>query len=134
MIFVLYDLENKITGDKTMISPLSAATTALSAFNKKMSSTANNIANVISDGYKKSRVNLQEGANGGVTAQVQQIDTPGPLKETIQNGEVVETESSNVDLAEELTEMIPTKAAYSANLKSIRTQEEMMGSLLDILG
>lgn len=117
-----------------MIPPLNAAITAISAFNKKMSSTANNIANVNSDGYKKSRVTMQEGANGGVTAQVQKIETPGVMKETVRNGEVVETESSNVDLAEELPEMIPTKAAYSANLKTVKVQAEMMGTLLNIFG
>lgn len=115
-----------------MVSPLNSALSALSAYGKKLGTTANNIANVNTDEFKKSRVNLQEGVNGGVTAQIQPIDTPGSIKETIQDGDVVQVESSNVDLAEELTEMIPTQSAYDANLKSIRAQEQMMGTLLDI--
>lgn len=115
-----------------MISPLYSAIGALSAYSKKMGTAANNIANVNTDGFKKSRVNLQEGSNGGVTVNTQMIDTPGSIKETVRNGEVVQTESSNVDLAEELTEMIPTKAAYNANLKSVQVQEQMMGTLLNI--
>ena len=47
---------------------------------------------------------------------------------------VVEVESSNVDLVDELTEMIPTKAAFSANAKTLQTSDKMLGSLLDILG
>lgn len=117
-----------------MISAIGSATSALSALQKKMDVTSNNIANVNTDEFKKSRVTFQEGANGGIDATVQEITTPGYSKETVQNGEVVEVESSNVDLAEELTEMIPTQVAYSANIKTIQTQNQMMGSLLDIFG
>lgn len=115
-----------------MISPLNSATSALSAYGKKMGVTANNIANVNTDEFKKSRVNLSEGSQGGVKADIQQIDTPGPIKEAVQDGDVVQIEASNVDLAEELTEMIPTKVAYEANLKSVQTQEQMTGALLDL--
>ena len=116
-----------------MISPLSSALSALSAFGKKMSVTSNNIANVNTDEFKKSRTTMQEGTHGGVKARIEEVDTPGYIKETVNEaGETVEVETSNVDLAEELTEMIPTKTAYSANLKSIKVHDEMMGSLLDI--
>ena len=116
-----------------MINPVGSTLSALRAFGKKMDVTANNIANVLTDEFKKSRATLSEGQNGGVSVNIEQVDTPGFPKETIRDDQVVPTESSNVDLAEELTEMIPTKTAYSANLKTLRTREEMMGSLLDIL-
>ncbi len=117
-----------------MITPVNHALTALTAFRKKMDVTANNIANVNTDEFKKSRVNLEEGPYGGVTAQVQEINTPGMPKETIRDDQVVEVESSNVDLAEELTEMIPTQAGYSANLKTVQVEEQMIGALLDVVG
>jgi flagellar hook protein FlgE len=117
-----------------MIYPVNQTVSALTAFRKKMESTADNIANVNTAGFKKSRVNLEQGANGGVEAQVQKINTPGMMIETIGNDGVEEVESSNVDLADELTQMIPTEAAYKANLKTLRAQDEMLGSLLDILG
>lgn len=117
-----------------MIFPVSPALSALSAFQKRMDVTANNVANIDTDGYKKSRVNLQEATGGGVTASIQQINTPGMPKETIRNDTIEETESSNVDLAEELTDIISTKAAYSANLKTVSTQNQMLGALFDILG
>jgi flagellar hook protein FlgE len=37
-----------------------------------------------------------------------------------------------VDLNEELPEMVITQTAYSANLKTLKTQNDMLGSLLDI--
>ena len=52
----------------------------------------------------------------------------------IQNGEVLEKEISNVDLTEEIPDLMITKRAYQANLKTIETQDEMLGSLLDTIG
>lgn len=117
-----------------MISATSSALSAVAAFQKKLDVTADNVANVDTDRFKKSRVLLKEGTVGGVDASVQKINTPGMPKETIRNDRIEETESSNVDLAEELTDMISTPIAYRANLKTVSTQKEMMGSLLDILG
>ncbi len=117
-----------------MVSSVYPALSALSAFQKKMDVTANNVANVNTDGFKKSRTTMQQAGNGGVTASIQQIDTPGIIRETIHNEGIEEVESSNVDLAEELPEMISTKASYGANIKTVQTQDEMLGSLLDIIG
>jgi len=117
-----------------MISPLSSATSALSSFSVKRDVIANNVANVNTDGFKKSRTTLQEGKNGGVEPVVDQVDTPGPSKLVSENGVIREVEASNVDLAGELTETIPTQTAYKANLKTIKTADDMLGSLLDAIG
>lgn len=118
-----------------MILPVSPVLSALSAFKKRMDVTANNVANVKTDEFKKSRVNMKEGINGGVTTSIQQIDTPGIPKEVIRSDGTTEmTESSNVDLAEEFTDMIGNKAGYDANLKTVKTQDEMLGSLFDMIG
>ena len=117
-----------------MIDPVSQAISALSAFKKKSSVIANNVANVNTDEFKKSRATFAEGASGGIRVNIQEIDTPGIPKETIRDDEVTEVESSNVDLAEELTEMIPTTIGYKANLKTIKTHQDMLGSLFDIFG
>ena len=41
---------------------------------------------------------------------------------------------SNVDLTEEIPQTITAQRGYEANLKLIETQDEMLGSVLDILG
>ena len=117
-----------------MIYPVNPAMSAIAAFRKKMDVTSNNIANANTDGFKKSRTTFEEVSTGGVKANVQEVTTPGINKETIQNNRLIETESSNVDLAEELVEMISTQTAYGANLKSLKASNEMLGSLLDIFG
>jgi len=43
-------------------------------------------------------------------------------------------EHSNVDMAREITGTIPLQRGYEANLKVIQTEDEMLGSLLDIMG
>lgn len=117
-----------------MIYPVSNALSALNAFRKTMDATGNNIANVNTDNFKKGRVNIQEGSNGGVQANIQQINTPGYPKEVYQDDTLVEVESSNVDLVEEMTEIVVAKAGFSANLETVSNQNQVLGSLLDILG
>jgi flagellar basal-body rod protein FlgC len=116
-----------------MIYSISGTLSALYAARKKMGVAADNIANTNTDEFKKSRVTLSERDGGGVSATVDVVDTPGIPKDTIQNDTIVQTESSNVDLAEELTELIPTKTYYGANLKALKTQQDMLGSLIDIV-
>ncbi|MBU0485727.1 MAG: flagellar hook-basal body complex protein [Proteobacteria bacterium] len=43
-------------------------------------------------------------------------------------------EQSNVELSQELSNMILTKRFFQANLKIMQTEDEMLGSLLDIFG
>ena len=117
-----------------MITPFDSGTSAVTAFSRKMGVTANNIANVNTDDFKKSRTLLREGETGGVKAEIQEVDTPGYPK-VIDNGEEqIEVQSSNVDLTEEITETIPTSVAYKANLKTIQAWDEMLGNLIDTLG
>lgn len=116
-----------------MIDPAGNTLSALNAYRKKMNVTANNVANAQTDGFKKSRATFSENKGGGVSVTIDQVNTPGMPKESIRDGEIVETESSNVDLAEELPEMIPTRSGYKANLKTLQVRDEMLGSLLDII-
>lgn len=116
-----------------MIYPASSTLSAFTAVRKKMDVTANNIANAGTDEFKKSRVTFSENTNGGVSATVDVVDTPGMPKETIRNDRIVDTESSNVDLTEELTDLVPTKHLYGANLKALQAQDDMLGSLIDVL-
>ncbi len=116
-----------------MISSVNNSTlSALQAFGTKMSVTANNIANVNTDGFKKSRAVLEQGCNNGVRVDVRQIDASGPSVLELSEGQMTERELSNVDLAEEIPETIIAQRGYEANLKMIKTQDEILGILIDI--
>ena len=117
-----------------MISGVHAALSGLLAIQKKVDSTANNVANLETDGYKKTRVTLTEAEPQGVQAKVQKVNTPGPLVlEQTPAGEAL-VEKSNVELSEELPNLMLSRRFFQANLKMMQAQDEMLGSLLDIKG
>ena len=117
-----------------MISSVNSATSALQAFRTKMQVTANNVANVNTEAFKESKATLKEGANGDVQVEINRVNTPGHRYQELEGDQVVTKESSNVNLEEEIPGMIVTRNAYEANLKTLQTQNEMLGSLLDIMG
>lgn len=115
-----------------MLSALGTSLNALKAYNIKLDVNANNIANVNTDKFKKSRVEMQESAGGGVQAKISQINTPGiSLGTNERTGEV--RESSNVNMEEEFVDQIVTQYALEANLITVKTAEKMQKTLLDII-
>jgi flagellar hook protein FlgE len=117
-----------------MITGLSSSISALIAFGKKLAVTANNVANLQSEGFKKSRALLEEGGHGGVAARIETVNTPGVVITEEEEQGTVERELSNVDLEKEIPETILTQKGYQANLKTIETEDEMLGFLLDTKG
>lgn len=91
-----------------MMPAMSATLSALEGFGKKLAITADNIANVNTDGYRKKRALSQEGGPGGAAR-----------------------EGSNVALEEELPELVVTVYGFKANLKTLKAQDEQLGHLLD---
>lgn len=114
-----------------MVPPLNATLSALQAFGQKMGITAGNIANVNTDGYKKSQAVFEEGRHGEVEVRERRIDTAGTPLEPSEAGGPVGRESSNVSLEEEIPELITTVYGFRANLKTMQAQDEMLGHLLD---
>lgn len=115
-----------------MIPAIQSALSGLTAHGTKISSNANNIANANTEGFKKSRVILSAGEPQGVIARVEPLETSGPMvyEQTGNGMELIE--QSNVDLGQELPEMSLNSRFYEANLKTIQTADEMLGSLLKI--
>ena len=105
---------------------------ALRAFGLKFQVTANNIANVNTDGFKKSRADLKDNQPAGVEAVITRIDTPGFLRPA-EDGSPEMRESSNVELEEELVGLILTKRDYQANIKALKLEEETIGTVLDLV-
>jgi flagellar basal-body rod protein FlgC len=117
-----------------MIPSVNSPISALQTYKSKMRVTANNIANVNTDEFKKGRATLREGTNGGVQVNVQRVNTPGIRYKAFEGDRLAEIESSNVNLEEEIPEMMVTQRTYEANLKVLQTQNKMLGSVLDIMG
>ena len=116
-----------------MTFSIQSTLSAITAFGKKMAVTANNIANVESEGFKKSTAKLVEGPVNNVEVEIEQPDIPGPVVVDGADGQLAEREMSNVDLAEEIPQTIVAQRGYEANLATLRTQDEMLKSIIDII-
>jgi flagellar basal-body rod protein FlgC len=115
-----------------MINPIFSALSALAALGEKLGVTGNNIANMNTEGFKKSGAILEEALPSGVTVTINRIHTSGSPLPSEGGGEGVR-ESSNVAVEQEMVDLITTKDAYTSNLKTIATEEEILGTLFDIL-
>ena len=117
-----------------MIPSVNSTISALQAYKKRLGVTADNIANVNTDEFKKSRAIFQEGTNGDVQVNINRVNAPGHLYQDLEGDQPVEREGSNVNLEEEIPEMSITQRAYEANLKVVQIQDKMLGTLLDTIG
>ena len=115
-----------------MITATQSALSALQAFGTKLQSNGNNIANISSEGYKKTRVTLANQEPQGVKSSVEKIDTPGTMSYEQTGSGMQLVELSNVDLAQELPETALNTRFYQANLKTLQATDEMIGSLLKL--
>ncbi|MEN6319658.1 MAG: flagellar basal body rod C-terminal domain-containing protein [Syntrophaceae bacterium] len=120
-----------------MSDAFNLALSALGSFLKKVDVTANNIANINTNNFKKSRADMEEAYPSGVKVSISQVNTPGdslPPDEALSPSEKKQNqESSNVNLAEELVNLITTEHAVSANIKTITAEDEMQKTLIDIV-
>ena len=117
-----------------MISSAKNTLSALNAFGKKMDVIANNVANLETKEFKKSRATLVEGPENSVKVEVTQPEDPGPTVVEVKDGQIEEKEMSNVDLTEEIPQSIIAQKGYEANLATLRTHDDMLNSVLDIVG
>ena len=84
-----------------------------------LNNSANNVANVNTDGFVPSDTTLSDSTNGNVVANTRSATNNG-------------SPSSQTDLAKEIPDQINILDSVKANVSAIKTQDEMFGSLLDI--
>jgi flagellar basal body rod protein FlgG len=115
-----------------MISGIRSTLAGLLGQQKKVEASAHNTANLLTEGYKKTRVTLVEGTSGQVEARSEKIETPGPIIYEQTSAGFSPVELANVELGEEIPGLLLSRRFFQANLKHIRAQDEMLGTLLDI--
>ncbi len=84
-----------------------------------LNTTANNIANVNTDGFIPQDTRIENQTAQTPTATTRMADDNGSLQ-------------SQTDLAKEIPDQIVSGGVAEANVSAIKTQDEMMGTLLDI--
>ncbi len=94
---------------------------------------AYNIANAQTDGFKRTRALPVESSAGGVTVTLEKDLRSGPQFFSSEDPSNVR-EGSNVDLGEEIISNLQAAHLIEANIASVRIQDRVLGSLLDITG
>ena len=96
------------------MNTISTALSGLNAASLWLDTSANNIANGLTPGYRRQTVVQQAVPDGGVSATVVQADAVGE------------------SLAEDIVTQMSASYAFKADLKVLKTQDEVLGSLLDL--
>lgn len=108
------------------------AFSGLTAFATQVAVTAHNVVNVNTNGFKKSRTEFVALETGGVRPVIQKNEMAGPVILNDTGNGAAKLELSNVDLGEEVVNLIIGQRGFEANLQTIKTADEMLGTLLDI--
>ena len=85
----------------------------LQAAQTRLNSSAHNIANGQTEGFRRLEVQQQTQADGGVSTQVDRAAAPGEA------------------LATDMVDQLQAKNSFLANLSVFKTNDRMLGSLLD---
>ncbi len=84
-----------------------------------MNNSAQNVANVNTDGYVPLNTTVSADSKGTTRADTSRASDTG-------------SERSQTNLAKEMTDQMTIENVNTVNIQAIRAQNEMMGSLLDI--
>ncbi len=99
-----------------MASISSIGSSGLQAAQLRLDASANNVANMNTPGYRREVVAQQEAkGSAGVSATIER-----------------ESSEKGVALEQEAVEQMSATYAFKANLQTIKAQDQMMGSLLDV--
>ena len=102
---------------------LSIAASGLQHESNRLAVTANNVANLQTDGFAPRRVLGVEAPGGGVQSVVSLQASLAGLDGNLG--------VNNIDLVAESVSMITSVRAFEANAAVIRTEHKMVGSFLD---
>ncbi len=115
-----------------MIGAIHSALSGLNAFSRQIEVTAHNVANVNTDGFKKSHTEFVSVETGGVLPVIQKNESAGPSILNNSGYGSAQLELSNVDLGEETVNQILAQRGFEANVSTLKTADDMLGTILDI--
>lgn len=103
---------------RTMDSLAAISLSGMSAAQTQLSVSAHNVANGMTEGFHRQSVELQASANGGVTAMV--ITDPQAQQDAMQN------------LVQDVVQQLQAKNAFLANLQVFRSNNQVLGTLVNL--
>jgi flagellar basal-body rod protein FlgC len=115
-----------------MISAIHTALSGLAAYATQLEVTAHNVANVNTDGFKKSHTEFVSVDTGGVRPVVRKDDSAGPTVLSDRGHGPTMVELSNVDLGEEAVNLMLAQRGFEANIHTLKTADDLLGTILDM--
>jgi flagellar basal-body rod protein FlgC len=116
-----------------MSNAIDIALSAIRALDRANDVIANNIANVNTGGFQKSRAVTAQDIGGGVALSIEQLNLP--IDTVTLGGQAQDVpQRSNVDLGEEFIAQMVNRRGYEANIQTLKTTLEMQGTLFDLFG
>ena len=106
-----------------MINSISIGASALKVYQTKTDVIAHNVANINTEGFKPKTVHLKEN-------NYSNIDDKTQVGSGVSVDAITENQGT-ANLATEFTELIKSQRSFEANVKTIKTADEMLGTLLD---
>lgn len=100
----------------------------MSVASARLARSAENVANVNTDGFQAQRAVAREALNGGVTSATEPTYAPAATFER----SAEEVLGSNTDLVSETVEQLGALQQFKASVALLKTDQEMTQSLLDI--
>ena len=98
---------------------ISSNMASINSHQTMMNTSANNVANLNTDGFRPS------------DTRISNSDGSSPQASTRLSADTGSTRSQT-DVAKELTDQIIAQDVTAVNVSSMKTQDEMLGSLLDV--
>ena len=111
-----------------MNSVSSIALSSMSVANARLTRSAENVANVNTDGFRAQRTVAREARSGGVTSVAEPTYAPAATFER----SAEEVLRSDTDLVSETVEQLGAMQQFKASIALLKTDQEMQKSLLDI--
>ncbi len=113
-----------------MTQAIGAALSGARARQLQVEAAARNVANAATRGYRRVEPVFEE-IPGGVGVRLRRVDEPGPPVSGVRVPAAV-VGGSNVELSREIPRLIEGQRGFETHLKVLRTQDEMLGTLLDL--
>ena len=113
--------------------PFKIAQSGLNAALVGLRTTAHNIANTDTSGFRATRTVFSDITSGGVRANQLPRNTPLDGRESLEDSASDEAAASDVDLTEQLLNMLQYAQQIDAQVDTIRTADEAEQSVIDLV-
>lgn len=103
------------------LSALNSGLSGLQAYSSALGSSAHNVANANTAGFVPQQLDFQEQANGGITTHI-----------GTENSNASSQGDSGTDLASEIVQSIQFQFGFDVSAKIVKTNDEILGALINI--